>query len=189
MHSIYPALRVIVIAEILIAGGHSHAQNAGASPKGEVVLVKLAPPAYPPLAWQAHITGDVFVTVDVGQDGGIRSATVIQGHPLLAQAALDSSHHSQFECRNCGEEGLSYQLTFTFKLDSNDCFEPYGKPPGSREPIPQVTQTANSVTIATKSRCVDHAPLGPGYQSSNRSRAAKCLYLWHCGPPRINGIP
>src|SRR5579859_4455467 len=101
MCSISQAIRVVAIAGVLFASRSSHAQNAGVSPKGEVDLLKLAKPTYPPLAKQTRIAGDVEVYVEVGRDGSIETASVIQGHPLLAQAALDSTRHSEFQCTEC----------------------------------------------------------------------------------------
>ena len=57
MQNVSQMIRVIAIAGALLASTNSHAQNAGASPKGEVVLVKLATPTYPPVAKHPRWTG------------------------------------------------------------------------------------------------------------------------------------
>jgi TonB family protein len=75
---------------------------------GNVSVVKLFPPVYPPLAKQARIAGDVQLTLAVRPDGSINSATVVSGHPLLKQAALDSAQRSQFACEKCGDEELKW---------------------------------------------------------------------------------
>ena len=69
--------------------------------QADVVLVKLAPPVYPPLARQARIMGDVKVLLTIRLDGTVESAELFSGHPMLKQAALDSAKKSQFECRGC----------------------------------------------------------------------------------------
>src|SRR5256885_757490 len=129
MHGISKLIRTITIAAVVLAGRNSDAQNANTSAKGEAVLVKLAPPTYPPLARQTRISGDVQLLVEVRQDGNVAAASVIQGHPLLAPAALESAKNSKFECRNCSEEGLSYRLVFTFEtsIEPEPCSDE--KPP------------------------------------------------------------
>jgi protein TonB len=60
---------------------------------------------YPPLARQANITGDVELKLEIRKDGSIQSASVVSGHPMLTQAALNSAQRSHFECRGC-EDGV-----------------------------------------------------------------------------------
>ncbi len=45
-------------------------------------------PEYPTLARQARVSGVVHVEAIIGADGAVRGVQLIQGHPLLAQAAL-----------------------------------------------------------------------------------------------------
>jgi len=45
--------------------------------KGEIVMVSPFNPAYPPLARQANITGDVELKLEIRQDGTIQSASVV----------------------------------------------------------------------------------------------------------------
>ena len=88
----------------------------------DVRLTKLANPMYPPLARQARIAGDVELALEIRTDGTVQSATVVKGHALLAQSALDSARHSQFECRNCTETE-AVQLVYTFQLvEQENCF-------------------------------------------------------------------
>ncbi len=92
------------------------AQDAASTqtPQTGVVLVKLSPPLYPPLARQARISGDVKVYVHVRKDGAVESTELSSGHPMLAPTALESARKSQFECRGCGDEVASYPMTYTF---------------------------------------------------------------------------
>jgi Gram-negative bacterial TonB protein C-terminal len=73
-------------------------------------------PTFFPLARQANVEGNVIVDVTVGQDGST-TGTVVKGHPLLKQSALDSAMQSRFECRLCSAP-LSYTLVYTFKHTS-----------------------------------------------------------------------
>jgi outer membrane biosynthesis protein TonB len=83
-------------------------------------LARLSPPIYPPLAKQARIIGDVDLELSVRQDGSLESVAVFSGHPLLAQGALDSVQHSQFECRSCREAVTSERIVYTFQLNSTE---------------------------------------------------------------------
>jgi protein TonB len=53
-------------------------------------LVKQVIPVYPPLAKNARIYGVVHLVGIIGKDGAIRNLQLIDGHPLLARAALDA---------------------------------------------------------------------------------------------------
>ncbi len=93
------------------------AQDAGSSQtpqQAEVILVKLSPPLYPPLARQARIMGDVRVYVHVRKDGSVESVELFSGHPMLAPTALESARKSQFECRGCSDDASPYPMTYTF---------------------------------------------------------------------------
>jgi len=60
---------------------------APAQTQPEPVLKVLAQPAYPPLARQARIQGQVRLEFVVNQNGEPVSVTVISGHPMLAPSA------------------------------------------------------------------------------------------------------
>jgi outer membrane biosynthesis protein TonB len=62
--------------------------------KGNVVVVSLFRPIYPPLARQAGITGEVVVKLEIRNDGSLQSAAVVSGHPMLIDAALKSAQQS-----------------------------------------------------------------------------------------------
>jgi periplasmic protein TonB len=53
-------------------------------------LVKQVIPVYPPLARSARISGVVHLVGIIAKDGTIRNLQLIDGHPLLARAALDA---------------------------------------------------------------------------------------------------
>jgi len=54
------------------------------------MLVSQQKPIYPPLAKQARISGTVELSAIIGKDGRVANLSVIKGHPLLVQAALDA---------------------------------------------------------------------------------------------------
>jgi hypothetical protein len=53
-------------------------------------LMRKVQPVYPPLARQARVQGTVHFTAIVGKDGAVQSLKLIDGHPLLVQAAQDA---------------------------------------------------------------------------------------------------
>jgi TonB family protein len=147
------------------------AQGDTGSPAAEtgVVLTKLVAPVYPPLARQARITGDVKVQVSIGKDGSVRGAELISGHPMLAQAAIESAKSSTFECVGCSEAVTSYVLEFAFELrHDGDCCNAYSRPP-------DVTQSKGWIKIAAPASCICDPSA-----DIRRVRGAKCLYLWRC---------
>ncbi len=149
------------------------------TPQNGVVLTKLSQPVYPPLARQTRITGDVDLWLKVRPDGSVESATVVSGHPLLKQAALDSAQNSQFECRKCDEEAMSLRLVYTFQLVGPEscctATEDSSKNIQPGQQIPRVIQSQNHVTVVDQPVCFcDPAA------DVRKVRALKCLYLWRC---------
>lgn len=53
-------------------------------------LISQPRPMYPPDAKQARIQGKVTLNAIIGKDGHIENLTVVSGHPLLVQAALEA---------------------------------------------------------------------------------------------------
>ncbi len=153
-----------------------------------VVLTKLSPPVYPALARQTRIVGDVKVRVSIRNDGGLESAEVVDGHPILKQAALDSAKDSTFECRDCkGVE--SYFLTYTFAIDDSNASKPdpccCSHPSSEMKHFdPRIEQLLGHVSITVIAEpvciCPDACDVKWAEQHA-KFRAAKCLYLWKCG--------
>ena len=53
-------------------------------------LINKVTPQYPPLARQTRISGTVRLHAIIAKDGSVQELSVISGHPLLVQAALDA---------------------------------------------------------------------------------------------------
>jgi TonB family protein len=137
--------------------------------KGETVIISVFNPTYPPLARQANITGDVELKLEIRKDGSIQSASVVSGHPLLTQAALDSAQRSHFECRGCEDAVTAGSFTYSFQIAASPGW-PCPETGGS-----QVAQSGNHVTVMAEPALVYP------YFSYITARSAKCLYLWACG--------
>ena len=157
--------------------------------KPEVVLGKLFPPVYPPLARQALVFGDVHLRVTIHSDGGVDSVSAIDGPQLLVQAALDSARQSQFECKGCGGSSLSRSFTYSFRLppegqqnvDPCCCSHEPGSP-GSKAAGTTVSQSDERITVTAPlvRTCPDVCEMRWAEQHSH-FRSPKCLYLWKCG--------
>jgi periplasmic protein TonB len=53
-------------------------------------LINRVQPVYPPLARQTRVSGTVRLHAIISKDGTVQQLEVLQGHPLLVQAALDA---------------------------------------------------------------------------------------------------
>ncbi len=176
---VFVVLGAMGISALLCAAIQTSAQVPPV-PRGQVVLSKLSPPIFPPLARTARVSGDVEIALRIGRDGTVESADVVKGHPLLKEAALNSARQSKFECRECGEAPVLYSVFFTFGYTTNQrCCQPQensAAPSKSSEPEAGVAQSQNYVTILTEPFCTcDPAA------DVVKVRSAKCLFLWHCG--------
>lgn len=147
--------------------------------KGNVVMVNLFKPVYPPLARQANITGEVTVVVTVHQDGTIKAA-IESGPAILIPTALASAKQSRFECRMCTAP-LSYSLVYTFRLTAKgDCCIAHSVAP-QVEQEPQSSddegRPQTHIIIAAEQTCLcdPTSEIGP-----RKTRSPKCFYLWKC---------
>jgi hypothetical protein len=148
-----------------------------------VVLIKLSPPLYPPLARQARTGGDVKVQLSIRPDGSVESASPVSGDAILIPAALESALQSRFECRGCSKTN-AYSMTYTFQvlgeLDRCCCSQGASTPstPGGYG----VSQSQEHVTITAAPGCICPDACDADWaQAHSRFRSAKCLYLWKCG--------
>jgi len=178
----------LLLVAIAVSYSASPQRSTSQAEIPHVVLTKLFPPVYPPLAQEALIQGDVKVDVTVHPDGTVEDVIVISGHPMLIEAAIDSSKQSQFECRGCGASNARLHLTFSFqpspKMDPNPCCCSRGPAnPGYHDP-PQskASQMGDHITVTGRPPCMcpDACEIAWA-ESHSRFRSAKCLYLWKCG--------
>jgi len=63
----------------------------------EAKLTRKIQPNYPPIAKQARIQGMVQLEAVISRDGGIQNLRVLDGHPLLAQAAVEAVQQWRYE--------------------------------------------------------------------------------------------
>jgi hypothetical protein len=165
-------LTIALIAALVSATGILIAQSP-ANPdagKSQVTLTELFPPAYPPLARQTRISGDVQLDLKIRQDGSVESLEVFSGHALLAPAALDSAKQSHFRCNDCSDSLTPYRMVYTFQfVDTEHCCST------TQADLPKPTQAENHITLFARVSCIcDPA------ETTTKVRSIKCLYLWHC---------
>lgn len=58
--------------------------------------ISLPRPAYPPIARQAHASGQVVVQVVIDENGGVISARAVSGHPLLQAVSVAAARQARF---------------------------------------------------------------------------------------------
>jgi periplasmic protein TonB len=82
------------------------------------VLRRVQPP-YPVIAKHAHIQGSVQVQIDISETGVVTNVTLLSGHPLLRDAALQAAKQWQFiptELNGLPVRAIGL-LTFNFTLN------------------------------------------------------------------------
>lgn len=170
-------LHLVVLIVLAASAVYSVAAQSSETPNTATSLVeltKLVGPTYPPLALQARIAGDVDVTVAIRPDGTVEAASLLDGHPMLAEAALDSARRSKFECRNCTEGIITYALKYKFRVTSRgsprDC-DSFN----DQVPAPALDSSRHEVAVSGFAQLICD-PAGTLY----KVRSAKCWYLWRC---------
>jgi TonB family protein len=81
-------------------------------------LIRQVQPVYPPLAKQARIQGTVKMNATIARDGTVQNVTVVSGHPLLVQAAIDAVKQWVYQptLLNGQPVELSTQVNLNFTL-------------------------------------------------------------------------
>jgi TonB family protein len=90
-------------------------------------IQKVQPP-YPPIAKAARASGAVQVQVTIGETGKVIEASVISGHPLLRDAALQAARRWLFQPTELSAVPVKVQgiLTFNFTLNDEEPGSPFG---------------------------------------------------------------
>jgi protein TonB len=80
--------------------------------------IRRVQPLYPPIALSARIVGPVQIEVVIDENGNVISTVVVQGHPLLQQAALDAARQWKFRPTLLNGEPIKVTgvLIFNFRL-------------------------------------------------------------------------
>jgi protein TonB len=85
------------------------------------MLISQPMPAYPPLARQARIQGNVVLHAIISKDGRVEQLSVISGHPLLIQAALDAVRQWRYRPTLLNNDPVEVDttITVTFTMGGN----------------------------------------------------------------------
>jgi TonB family protein len=90
-------LAAIVLLCVTSLRGQTSATPLVVQPdQAEQNLVKKVAPVYPALAKQVHIQGKVGIRLMISKEGTVASVKVLNGHPLLVQAAIDAVKQWQY---------------------------------------------------------------------------------------------
>jgi TonB family protein len=84
--------------------------------------IKRVQPPYPPIAKAARASGPVQVQITISETGEVIEASVINGHPLLRDAALQAARQWLFKPTELSGVPVKVQgiLTFNFTLDDEE---------------------------------------------------------------------
>lgn len=83
----------IVLGLVILRPQRCRAQQPDSARK----LIARTPAPYPPLARAMALQGTVKVEVLVSGDGAVKETQIKGGHPVLAQAAVNSVRHWKWE--------------------------------------------------------------------------------------------
>jgi protein TonB len=73
-------------------------------------------PAYPVLARQAKLEGNVVIDAVIDEHGNVVSMRVLSGSPLLIQAAMDALRQWKYEPTAVNGQPVPVQLTVTISF-------------------------------------------------------------------------
>jgi protein TonB len=75
-------------------------------------------PAYPVIAKQLKVEGEVTVQVTIGEEGKVEASTPVSGNPILTKAAVDTLKDWRFTpFKNAGKPVKAQTvLSFVFKM-------------------------------------------------------------------------
>jgi periplasmic protein TonB len=79
----------------------------------EASLIDRPQPSYPPLARQARIQGQVVLHAIIDKDGRVSELSVISGHPLLVQSALEAVKQWRYRPTTLNGEAVEVDTTIT----------------------------------------------------------------------------
>lgn len=81
-------------------------------------------PEYPPIAKAAAAAGAVQVQVTIGEKGEVAEASIVNGHPLLREAALTAARQWQFKPIMLSGQPVKAQGVLTFNFTLGDDKQP-----------------------------------------------------------------
>jgi protein TonB len=84
-----------------------------ASEVAQANLVSSVSPEYPGLARAARVQGTVFLLASISSEGTVTDLIVLQGHPLLNDAAIQAVKQWRYKPQLVGGQAMPVQTTVT----------------------------------------------------------------------------
>ncbi|MBO0800417.1 MAG: energy transducer TonB, partial [Blastocatellia bacterium] len=123
-----PENRIADKTDIPVAAANASASNKATA--GEVTpgpAIKKVTPPYPAIAKAARASGEVLMQVIIGEGGQVTEATVISGHMLLREAALQAARQWVFKPTLLSGRPIEIRgiLKFNFRLVGEEQYTKY----------------------------------------------------------------
>jgi serine/threonine-protein kinase len=80
-------------------------------------LIRQVNPAYPPMAKQTRVQGEVVLEALINKEGTVQNVKVISGHPLLGQAAVDAVKQWKYKPASLNGEAVEAVTTVTVNFN------------------------------------------------------------------------
>lgn len=74
------------------------------------VVIHQVPPSYPIGAMARHVEGTVRLKLWIDKEGGVRKVELVEGHPLLVEAATDAVQEWRFKPGTIGGSPMASQI-------------------------------------------------------------------------------
>src|SRR5687767_5814221 len=108
---VFGALLMIVPLMLSVSPLASEGGNENSSPVTQAI-----PPAYPPMARAARVSGEVVAEATVDSGGAVTSVSIVKGHDLLNGAAEKAASRWKFSPLGRGAKNRKVRLIFQFTL-------------------------------------------------------------------------
>jgi protein TonB len=83
----------------------------------ESKLIRRVEPVYPEMAKQARVQGKVTLRIAVDEEGNVSDVSVIEGHPLLNDAAINAVRQWKYSPTFLNGKPVSVMATVTVELN------------------------------------------------------------------------
>jgi TonB family protein len=104
----------------LVGGNKQPSAPVAALPVGgdvkQAKLISSVPPAYPTLAKNQHVSGNVLVDALIDANGRVTTMKVVSGPTLLHQAAMDALKHWKYQPASLDGKPVPMHLTVTIQF-------------------------------------------------------------------------
>lgn len=143
-----------------------------------------AAPGYPQIARAARVEGLVRVELLVGPDGAVEQASIVEGHPMLDQAALDAARGWRFAPMVSGNQAVRMRAVVSIPFALAGSAEVERRMPG---------------LVELADRCQEHLRLarledavsscrGVGEQAAGIPTRLSAQLIWRAEPARAQAL-